>query len=180
MKRKRVHISVKAILLLFIILCISSAVINFYLHKNYKEAFVKDESYIEDGMSEIKTSKDKKYSYRINKDENTIEIISYLMNDVENLEVPESIDGLIVTSLGEASFAYHEELKSIKMPDTINTMKMAVFGSCVNLKKVYFSKDVATIDDWAFGDFTGTVVTVKEYHLYNFAKNNGVMVEELK
>ena len=180
MKSKKAHISAKVIVVLLIILCVSSAGINFYFHKNYKEAFAKDESYIEDGMSEAKTSKDKKYSYRINKDENTIEIISYLMNDVESLEVPESIDGLIVTSLGEASFAYHEELKCIKMPSTINTMKMAVFGSCVNLEKVYFSEDVETIDDWAFGEFRGTVVTVKGYNLYNFAKNNGILVEDLK
>ena len=53
MKSKRVHISVKAILVLLIILCASSAGINFYLHKNYKEAFAKDESYIEDGAQKI-------------------------------------------------------------------------------------------------------------------------------
>ena len=180
MKSKRVHISVKAILVLLIILCASSAGINFYLHKNYKEAFAKDESYIEDGKSELIVNKKKKYSYRINKEDNSVEIIAYLKNDMENLEVPETIDGLAVTSLGEASFAYHEELKSVKMPKTINTIKMAVFGSCVNLKKVYFPEDIATIDDWAFGDFTGTVVTVKDYNLYNFAKSNGVMVEDLK
>lgn len=85
-----------------------------------------------------------------------------------------------MTSLGEASFAYHEELKSIELPGTISAVRMAVFASCVNLKKVYFPKDVAAIDDWAFVDFTGTVVTVKDSNLYNFAKDNDVKVENPK
>lgn len=91
MTYKKPHISVKAILLFLIILCVLSTGINFYLHKNYKESFskAKDESYIEDGMSGLKTSKDKKYSYRINEEGNAVEIISYLVSDAENLEVPE-------------------------------------------------------------------------------------------
>ena len=130
-------------------------------------------------IKELEISKDKKYSYRINEGENTVEIIGYIKKNVDSLHIPEKIDGLKVTSLGEASFAYHEELKCIKVPKTVTSMKMAVFGSSVNLEKVYFAGDVKNIDDWAFGDFAGTIVIEKNKctKLYKYAVDNKISME---
>lgn len=169
----------KIIILVIICLCALGIVTNSYLHKNCREAFEKEDSYVEDGMSQMEISKDKKYSYRINEGENTVEIIGYLKKNVDSLHIPEKIDGLKVTSLGEASFAYHEELKCIKVPKTVTSMKMAVFGSSVNLEKVYFAGDVKNIDDWAFGDFAGTIVIEnnKCTKLYKYAVDNKISME---
>ena len=177
---KKIHISVKVMIILLVVFCGLSAGGNLYLHKNYDAAFAKEESHIEEGKSELIFSDDNKYSYRINEEDNSVEIIAYLKNDVENLKVPEYIDGQQVTGLGEAAFAYHDELKSVEMPKTINTIKMAVFGSCVNLEKVYFPADVENIEEWAFGDYFGSIVTVKGSNLFKYAESNDIKVEEIE
>jgi hypothetical protein len=153
---------------------------NVYLKKNYKQAFAKNESFVENGLSEIKESEDKKYTYRLNEDGTTAVIISYLGNDAENIVIPNMIDGCTVSSLGEASFAYHDELKSITVPDTVNSLELAVFGSCPDLEKVYFTSDVENINEWAFGDFSGTIVANKNSNLSKCAKDQKVVFEERK
>lgn len=40
-------------------------------------------------IKELEISKDKKYSYRINEGENTVEIIGYLKKNVDSLHIPE-------------------------------------------------------------------------------------------
>lgn len=178
MKNKRVHISVSGVLSIFLIVCAISFVINTYLHKNYNKAFAKEEVYVENGMSERKESKDKKYTYRINKDGKTIEIISYLCKNIDEVDIPKKIDGYIVTGLGEAAFAYHDELRKVTVPNGVKKMELAVFGSCPNLKTVIFLADVQKINEWAFVDYKGTIVTTKDSNVWKCAKKQMVKLKE--
>lgn len=176
MTNKRLVIKVRYIIAFFVIICGISFATNIYLTKKYPEAFEKEENQTDDRKSQLITSDDNNYKYKIGND-NTVEIVAYLRKDVEDVIVPNKINGLEVSTIGEAAFAYHDEIKSIKIPDTILNLEMAVWAGCINLEKIYFVGDVVNIDEYAFIEYTGCIVTKENTKLYEYAKTHNINVE---
>lgn len=97
----------------------------------------------------------------------------YTGND-ENLVVPESVDGYIVTAIGDMVFKDNQNIKNVTLPDTINYFAHEVFSNssvvsvnipkslrvipinsfnnCSELETVVFHDDIWAISDTAFSE----------------------------
>ena len=91
------------------------------------------------------------YEYCILED-GTAEIMRY-QEPVEFLEIPEKLDGLAVTSIGDGAFSGCENLKGIAIPDSVTSVGYNPFESCGSLSQVTVHPDhptLATIDGVLF------------------------------
>ena len=88
------------------------------------------------------------------KDDGTIELVEFVLNgDYDSpiyLEIPETINGCTVTSIGENLFDKNGLLYSVTLPDTVTNIGMGVFHGCYNLTEVDLSENLEEISDWAF------------------------------
>ncbi|MDE7097911.1 MAG: leucine-rich repeat protein [Ruminococcus sp.] len=121
-------------------------------------------------------------------------LISYSGTD-SHIEVPEKIDGYTVTEIGNYAFRDNTQLKSIKLPDTINDIGISAFqntglvsfdvpenvtsihtntfADCINLEKINLSDNVSYM---YLSAFTNTKVDpcslVKEDMIFSY---NGIL-----
>ncbi|MDE6519385.1 MAG: leucine-rich repeat protein [Ruminococcus sp.] len=121
-------------------------------------------------------------------------LISYSGTD-SYIEVPEKIDGYTVTEIGNYAFRDNTQLKSIKLPDTINDIGISAFqntglvsfdvpenvtsihtntfADCINLEKINLSDNVSYM---YLSAFTNTKVDpcslVKEDMIFSY---NGIL-----
>nr|WP_177296266.1 leucine-rich repeat protein [uncultured Blautia sp.] len=89
------------------------------------------------------------YSYLIF-DKTTGTIID--LNDTSMTEViiPESIDGVDVTSIGNFAFSECTSLTSISIPDSVTSIGNYAFSKCTSLTSISIPDSVTSIDDNAF------------------------------
>lgn len=87
--------------------------------------------------------------FEFKKNKTGITITKYRGNDLE-LYIPEKIDGLLVTAIGDYVFENCENLKSITLPETVKTIGMWAFAWCSNLKSISISSGLRSIGDYAF------------------------------
>ncbi len=111
------------------------------------------------------------YSYKVLED-NTAEITTY-NGSATNLEIPSTLDGYTVTSIGDSAFYYCktlesvtignsvesigeraffccEKLETISIPDSVKTIGDCAFDTCIVLNSVELGNCVESIGDWAF------------------------------
>ena len=72
-----------------------------------------------------------------------------------NITVPSQIDGYQVTSLGDSSFLYGERysgvpVKSILLPETLETIGKSAFNSCGSIETITIPSSVNKIGDFVF------------------------------
>ncbi len=82
-------------------------------------------------------------------DDGGIRIVGYL-GGRERLTIPDTIEGLPVTELGDHAFAKDEAMKHVDIPDTVTLIDMGAFFGCYNLQSVKMSANVEIIGDHAF------------------------------
>ena len=90
------------------------------------------------------------WSYWINED-NEVIISGYNGNE-SNLIIPDELDGYPVTEIGAYAFEYNENIVSVTIPDTVETIGWAAFDGCINLTSVKLPKNLKTLDVFAFQD----------------------------
>ena len=66
------------------------------------------------------------------------------------LVIPETLNGLPVTGIGDEAFCYIENLTSVVIPDSVTTVGMYAFGGCASLTNVLIGNGVTHIDHTAF------------------------------
>ncbi len=66
--------------------------------------------------------------------------------------IPEEINGIKITVIGEKAFYYSLDLTSVTLPNSITTIDRGAFEGCVNLKDITIPNSVTTICDGAFYD----------------------------
>ncbi len=66
------------------------------------------------------------------------------------LEIPETIDGKIVTKIGKCAFEDNQTITEAVLPDTIVMIDYKAFDSCQNLVTINFPDSLTTIGSYAF------------------------------
>ena len=90
-------------------------------------------------------------TYRIYSEESYAEITGYNGNG-KNLIIPELLDGVPVTSIGQQAFVNCTTLESVEIPDSITRMGYWAFSGCSNLKQVKLSKNLKYINMDCFSE----------------------------
>ncbi len=86
--------------------------------------------------------------FRYTEDEGGITITGYVGKD-STLEIPDIIDGNIVTAIGDKAFA-ESNVKSVTVPDTVKTIGSRAFFACEHLHIVNMKEGLKSIGDHAF------------------------------
>ena len=110
---------------------------------------VDDRYYPEDPEASPFIGEDKIYwiSY---KEDGTIQLDGYVGENLEIIEVPGSIFGVPVTSVGPIAFMSHEEIQEVVLPHGITSIGAQVFDSCDNLVSVQLPDTLTEIGYCAF------------------------------
>lgn len=66
------------------------------------------------------------------------------------VNVPDSIDGNSVVSIGDYAFANNEVLQAVKISDSVKVIEEQAFGNCTNLKILLCGSALETIEKYAF------------------------------
>ncbi len=90
------------------------------------------------------------YTYKT-KSDGTIEITGYVGPDSNTVaEIPESIDGKSVTSIGELAFLNCKNLAEFVIPQSVISISVGAFQNCTGLKKISVPAGVTEIDKNVF------------------------------
>ena len=84
------------------------------------------------------------YSYEVNSD-NTITITSFNSFHISDVTVPDSIDGMSVTTIGDNAFKGKSSLKTVKIPESVVSIGSCAFYGCKKLTSVTLGSNVKTL-----------------------------------
>ena len=79
------------------------------------------------------------YQYTVLND-GTVEITGYTGKDA-TLNIPETIQGKSVSSIGKEAFKENATVENVTIPKNVTTLQYMSFASCSNLQKITFSAD---------------------------------------
>ena len=85
-------------------------------------------------------------------DDGTAKITRYF-GKAEELAIPDELDGIKVTSIGDGAFSFCDSLTGITIPDSVTSIGANPFRYCVQLSEIIVSPDhpyLATIDGVLF------------------------------
>ena len=68
----------------------------------------------------------------------------------EEASIPETLHGLAVREIGREAFSGHTELRSLLLPEGIETIRAGAFAGCVGLESVTIPASVSRIEEGAF------------------------------
>lgn len=80
-----------------------------------------------------------------------IEITAYLGEDVL-IAIPEKIDGKTVVAVGDSAFVNEENIKGVRIADSITTIKESAFLNCFSLKVLICGASLKAIESHAFSN----------------------------
>lgn len=103
-------------------------------------------------IAPAKVMADSTYTYRVLSN-NTVEIAKYNGNG-GNVDIPDTIDGMTVTSIGDLAFQNCKSLVTVTIPDNVRTIGGWSFGGCSSLVSVSIPDSVTSIGQYAFGGCT--------------------------
>lgn len=101
----------------------------------------------DDSLDKENASSD--FKYILNSKE--AEIISYI-GEKEDVVVPDTIEGVKVTSIGSDAFKDNNKIKSVKLPDSVEIINSSAFENCTSLVNVNIPENVTVINESAFKD----------------------------
>lgn len=66
------------------------------------------------------------------------------------VKIPEIVNGFTVTKIGIYAFGMCQNLESVEIPSTVNTIEYSAFSSCSNLSTITIPSSVTTIERYSF------------------------------
>ncbi|MDG1242989.1 MAG: leucine-rich repeat domain-containing protein, partial [Opitutae bacterium] len=90
------------------------------------------------------------YTYDINPDNVSVTITDYPTNATGAIEIPATIAGLSVTSIGGSAFYNCTGLTSVIIPGSVTSIGSSAFRACTGLTSVTIGNSVTSIGDYAF------------------------------
>ncbi len=107
-------------------------------------------------------------------------VITDYNGEAETLEIPSTLDGYTVTSIGEEAFEYCESLTSVTIPDSVTSIGDYAFPGCDGLTSVTIPDSVTSIGYAAFRWCDSlTRITVDENNK-NYSSQDGVLFNKEK
>lgn len=88
------------------------------------------------------------YEYRLTITDATI--TGLVNKDLESLKIPDNIDKVPVTIIGEGAFKDCTAVTSVELPDSVKTLMSMSFANCTSLKSVKLPNSVTTIGVGSF------------------------------
>ena len=68
----------------------------------------------------------------------------------ETLIVPDTIDGVTITAIGNQAFYGVEKVKTVQLPNTITTIGDEAFYGCKNMTEINLPSNINSMGTWAF------------------------------
>lgn len=163
----------KIISLILAILCICAVFCSCSKNKAEETSTTTASAAENNNENAVYTSGD--YNY-VKLDDGTAKIVKYNKSGESDLDIPNSLDGLKVTVIGENAFTEEQNITKVRLPryltkiesyafnkstvgyvwfhqindDTSTIIEPYAFSECVNLKQVILSKSVKRIEAQAF------------------------------
>ena len=93
--------------------------------------------------------------------------ITYYTGKAPSLNIPDMLDGYIVTSIGEMAFSNCKSLTSVTTPDSVTSIGDYAFSMCKSLSSITIGMAVEHVGDNPFADCeTLTKIVVRPDHPY--------------
>lgn len=88
---------------------------------------------------------------------------SSISSTIYNLEIPSTINGYTVVTIGASAFEKKTTLTSVTIPSTVTTVSSYAFNGCTNLVSVTIPSSVTSIGNYAFNNCSSlTGIDLKE------------------
>ncbi|MBQ8539432.1 MAG: leucine-rich repeat protein [Ruminococcus sp.] len=99
------------------------------------------------------------FSYTVLED-GTAEISTYYENATD-VEIPSTVDGYVVTSIGDQSFIF-SDVESVVIPDTVTKIDDLAFCQCNSLTSVKMPKTLTYLGEYAFAYTDISTITLPD------------------
>ena len=118
------------------------------------------------------------YEYRVLTD-GTVEISRYSGSDTD-INIPSTIDGKNVTSIGVTAFSKCEDITSVTIPNGVMTIGESAFIGCSSLVSVKLPASVKNISVWSFADCTSLTSVTVDTDNADFSSDDGILYSKDK
>ena len=95
-------------------------------------------------------------------DDHTVRLAEYGGEGMSEVIIPEMIDGLPVTEIGDSCFADNTEIEKVTFSDIIDYVGVEAFAGCTNLREINLSESLLDVDDSAFSESGLVNVSIPE------------------
>ena len=103
------------------------------------------------------------YTYSVNPDNVSVTITDYPETATGAIEIPATIDGRSVTSIGGSAFLWCSSLTSVTIPDSVTSIGNAAFDGCFSLTSINIPDSVTSIGSSAFRNCSSlTSITIPD------------------
>ena len=84
-------------------------------------------------------------------EDNTYEIVTLKNGEkVKDLNIPDTIDGIKVTSIGYDAFKNFEKIENVTLPSNLKIIKPSAFYGCSSIKEITLPSSVEKLDYYSF------------------------------
>ena len=119
------------------------------------------------------------YTYTVNADNVSVTITDYPTTATGAIEIPATIDGRSVTSIGSSAFRYCSSLTSITIPNTVTSIESSAFRDCSSLTSITIPNSVTTISlGYAFSGCTGLTSIVVSTSNPNYSSTGPMLLNK--